>query len=134
MKKIFLVLSSMLILVACTSKREKAIELNKLGIQKMNRNQFKEAILVFDKAIGADATFEIPYYNRGNMKYSLMDYQGALTDYNKAIELNPGFADAYYNRAELYRTLNQPEKACADWKKAKEFGRSNLQDKLRGCN
>ena len=120
MKKIFLILVSLSLLVACTPKREKAMEFNKLGMHKMNQNLIKEAIVEFDKAIDADPTFDQPYYYRGNMKFSLLDYKGALADYNKAIELNSGFADAYYNRGELYQSTNQQEKACADWKKAKE--------------
>ncbi len=133
MKKIFLILVSLSLLVACTPKREKAMEFNKLGMHKMNQNLIKEAIVEFDKAIDADPTFDQPYYYRGNMKFSLLDYKGALADYNKAIELNSGFADAYYNRGELYQSTNQQEKACADWKKAKEYGRINLSDKLRHC-
>ena len=32
------------------------------------------------------------YYNRGNAKYDLQDYDGAIADYTKAIELNPNYA------------------------------------------
>ncbi len=134
MKKIFFILLSILILASCTSKREKAIVLNKSGIHKMNDNHIKEALADFDKAVQTDPTFDQAYYYRGNMKFSLTDYQGALADYTKAIELNPGFMDAYCNRAQVYQSIDQLDKACPDWKKAKELGRPNLEDKLSHCN
>jgi len=133
MKKLFLFTIASLLIVACTSKHEKAVELNKSGIRKMYSQQVDEALKDFDKAIELDPLFDQPYYYRGNIKYGATDYQGAQEDYSKAIELNPGFADAYYNRGNLYESINQRDKACADWLKAKENGKANLDDKLRFC-
>lgn len=31
------------------------------------------------------------YFNKGNTKFSLNDFEGAILDYNMAIELNPEF-------------------------------------------
>jgi len=118
---------------ACTSKHEKALELNKSGIRKIYSHQMDEALKDFDKASELDPLFDQPYYYRGNIKYGATDYQGALKDYSKAIEINPGFADAYHNRGNLYEAINQRDKACADWMKAKENGKANLEDKLRFC-
>jgi len=134
MKKIFLLAGLCLILVAaCTSKHEKALELNKSGIRKLYSYKTEEALKDFDKAIELDPLFDQPYFYRGNIKYGLGDYNGALFDYNKAIELNPGFADAYFNRGNVYESINQRDKACADWIKADENGKANLTDKLRNC-
>lgn len=133
MNKIFLFASLSLLLIACTSKKEKAEQYNKSGIKKMFILQYKEAMEDFNLAIELDPLYDQPYYYRGNLKYSAQDYQGALADYSKAIEVNPGFADAYTNRGNLYQALNQLEKACADWQKAHELGRPNLRDKLRFC-
>ena len=133
MKKIFLFVFLSILLIACTSKKEKAIQYNKSGIKKMFSLQYKEAMEDFNLAIELDPLFDQPYYYRGNLKYSAKDYQGALADYSKAIEVNPGFADAYGNRGNLYQSINQLEKACADWQKAHDLGKPNLRDKLRFC-
>ena len=37
--------------------------------------------------------------DKGNLKYSIQDYQGAIEDYTQAISINPGYAWAYNNRA-----------------------------------
>jgi tetratricopeptide (TPR) repeat protein len=133
MKNIFLLVAFSLFLIACTSKKEKAVQYNKAGIKKMFNLQYKEAMEDFDLAIELDPTYDQPYFYRGNLKYSNADYEGALVDYTKAIEVNPGFADAYSNRGNLYQALNKKDKACADWKKADELGKPNLKDKLRFC-
>jgi tetratricopeptide (TPR) repeat protein len=133
MKKLFLLTGFCLLLIACTSKHEKALELNKSGIKKMYSHQTEEALKDFDKAIELDPLFDQPYYYRGNIKYSATDYQGALADYSKAIEVNPGFADAYFNRGNVYQSINQRDKACADWLKAEELGKENLTDALKNC-
>jgi tetratricopeptide (TPR) repeat protein len=133
MKNIFLFVALSLLLIACTSKKEKAIQYNKSGIKNMFNLKNKEAMADFTLAIELDPTFDQPYYYRGNLKYSSGDYQGALADYTKAIEANPGFTDAYNNRGNLYQALNKQENACADWRKAHDLGRPNLEDKLRFC-
>ena len=50
----------------------------------------------FVTVLGQDKAVE--YYNNGNAKLHLKDYQGAIKDYTKAIELNPDAEGAYYNR------------------------------------
>ena len=133
MKKYILLITALILLFACTSKREKAIQYNKSGIKNMFSLKQKEAMEDFNLAIKIDPDYEQPYFFRGNLKYSQTDYQGALADYTKAIELNNGFTDAYANRGNLFQSLNQRDKACADWKKARELGKENMEDKLRGC-
>jgi tetratricopeptide (TPR) repeat protein len=133
MKKIILLTFLSLLLSACTSKKEKAVQYNKSGIKNMFKMNTKEAMEDFNLAIELDPMFDQPYFYRGNLKYSARDYQGALADYTKAIELNQGFADAYNNRGNLYQALNKLKDACADWQKAHDLGKPNLEDKLRFC-
>lgn len=133
MKKIILLASLSILLIACTSKKEKAIQYNKSGIKNMFNLKYTEALEDFNLAIELDPLFDQPYYYRGNLKYSKGDYQGALADYSKAVEVNPGFADAYSNRGNVYQSINQLKNACADWQKAHDLGKPNLQDKLKFC-
>ena len=62
------------------------------------------------------------YYNRGNAKGELKDYQGAIVDYTKAIEINPQYVDAYANRGIYREAVNDLKGACVDWRKAVELG------------
>ncbi len=47
------------------------------------------------------------YYNRGNIKFNLKNYEEAILDYNMAIELNPKFEEAYHNRGVTKRVLKR---------------------------
>ncbi len=133
MKKIFLLFCICPVFLACTSKHEKAVELNKKGIRNIYERHTEEALADFNNAIKLDPLYDQPYYYRGNLKFGAADYQGALADYSKAIELNAGFAEAYANRGNLYEAINRRDKACEDWVKADELGKPNLEDKLEHC-
>ena len=133
MKKIFLFAALSVVLISCTSKKEKAVQYNKSGLKEMFILHYKEAIEDFNMAIELDPLFDQPYYYRGILKYNEKDYQGALSDYTKAIENNPGFADAYCNRGNLFQSLNKMEEACADWQKAYDLGKHYMSDKLQLC-
>ena len=61
------------------------------------------------------------YFNRGNAKSVLKDYEGALEDYTKAIEQNlPGDDGVvlHFNRANTYADLDKFEEAVAEYDKA----------------
>lgn len=123
----------MLLVISCTSKRDKAMTFNNSGIKKMFEYKLEEAMKDFDNAIAADPEFDHPYFYRANMKFSLGDTKGAISDYTMAITLNPGFKSAYANRGDAYSSINIQDSACNDWKKAQELGKANLEEKLRRC-
>ena len=52
------------------------------------------------------------YYNRGQAKLSLHDYQGAIVDYSAAISLDPKYGKYYFARGMARFAL-------------KDYGRSN---------
>ena len=60
------------------------------------------------------------YFNRGNSKSVLEDYEGALEDYTKAIEERQGHDDPvlHFNRANTYADLHEFEKAMDEYDKA----------------
>ena len=71
------------------------------------------------------------YYNRGNTKIHIKDYQGAISDYTKAIEINPQFDLAYKNRGITLEQLGDLTGACTDWKKAAGLGDSEAAKWVR---
>ena len=58
------------------------------------------------------------YFDRGNVKYYLEDYQGAIEDYTQAIRLKPDLAEAYYNRGLAKSDLGDKQGAIADFNEA----------------
>jgi len=58
------------------------------------------------------------YFNCGNVKYYIGDYESAIEDYNEVIRLKPGYAEAYVNRGLAKANLRDYESAIADYDKA----------------
>lgn len=54
------------------------------------------------------------YYNRGNERYELKNYQGAIDDYIQALAINPNLPQVYYNRGNIQRKLGNYQKAIED--------------------
>ncbi len=79
------------------------------------------------------------YFNQGNLKASLKQYEEAIEDFDEAIKLDPEYADAYNNRGNLKASLKQYEEAIEDFNKAIKldpeyeyyFKRGNLKDSLK---
>ena len=55
------------------------------------------------------------YFNRGNSKAELGDYEGALQDYTDAIRINSSHSASYYNRGNAYADLYRFEEAVLDY-------------------
>mgnify|MGYP001216058181 FL=1 len=76
----------------------------------------------FSKALQLTSSFSIAYFNRGNVKCVLRDFNGALKDYETAIDINPNFAEAHFNSGFVLYYLNQKNIACDEFSKAGELG------------
>ena len=63
----------------------------------------------FDRLRGVDQ--DVVYYNRGNSKAELKDYEGALLDYTEAIKINPSSPHYHYNCANTYADLHRFDEA-----------------------
>lgn len=91
------------------------------GVANAQANNFKEAILNFNKVIELNPQFPEAYYNRGIAKFRLQDNIGAIQDFNKAISINPSFMRSYYNRGAAKFQLQDYQGALADFDKAIEI-------------
>jgi tetratricopeptide (TPR) repeat protein len=76
----------------------------------------------FSRVISLDPKMSFAWYNRGNIKNRMRNFEGALNDYSQALSLNPDFAEAYYNRALTLIYLGRTADACYDLSKAGELG------------
>ena len=86
------------------------------------RRVLKDEIIELTKLIDNNPQDAIAYYNRGNKKNTLKDYQGAIADYSKAIEINPQYVNAYKGRGFTKELVGDLKGACADWKEASSLG------------
>ncbi len=68
------------------------------GITRDNIGDHNGAIMDYTKVIFFSPSADV-YFNRGNSKYSLMNYIGAKEDFEKAIELDTSFTQAKYSLA-----------------------------------
>ena len=55
------------------------------------------------------------YFEQGNDKFRLGQYQGAIADYDQALRLNPDHAALYYNRGVARSRLGQHQDAITDY-------------------
>lgn len=58
------------------------------------------------------------YFNRGNFKLKLKEYNFSIKDFDKAIEISPEFAEAYYKRGEAKSSMGNHFEAVKDYNKA----------------
>jgi tetratricopeptide (TPR) repeat protein len=99
----------------------RATILNDRGVAYSRRQQQKEAIEDFNRAIQLYPEYAAVYNNRGNVLLGLGAVREAVKDFDRALLLAPGYAAAYSNRAGAYMKLGQVERAIADYSKAVEL-------------
>ena len=62
------------------------------------------------------------FFNRGNAKFMLDDFEGAMAYYNEATKLAPEFSEAYYNRGNAEAELGNWSQAISDFSTAWRIG------------
>ena len=82
------------------------------------RQQHKEAIDDFNRAIQLYPEYAAVYNNRGNVLLGLGAVKEAVKDFDRALVLAPGYAAAYSNRAGAYIKLGQVDRALADYSRS----------------
>ena len=92
-------------------------------------------IIFFSLSISCQSQTAEEFFEKGNVKDYLQDYNGAISDYNKAIEINPNNAEAYYNRGFAKINLGQKDSGCLDLSKAGKLGHSQDYEAIKDfCN
>ncbi|MBP7509504.1 MAG: tetratricopeptide repeat protein [Prolixibacteraceae bacterium] len=60
---------------------------------------YKTALVYYDKAITEGTDDKFIYFNRGYCYFQQLDYKNGIADFKKAAELDPAFGHAWYNLA-----------------------------------
>ncbi|TBN15532.1 tetratricopeptide repeat protein [Hyunsoonleella pacifica] len=80
------------------------------GLAKYDLQNYWSSILDFTKIIFSKPDADT-FYNRGNAKYALGDFEGAYEDYVMAIQYNRDFFQAYYNLGMAQFNLHKYKQA-----------------------
>ena len=85
------------------------------GIEAAIKEDFKNAIKHFTRAIELDSTYKAAYFNRGLCYFNQQKYLEAITDYTKTINLVPNDSKTYFNRGLCYDQLKKFCEAVGDF-------------------
>ena len=96
----------------------RAILLTDRGVARARKQNPREAIEDFNRAIELYPEYAPVYNNRGNVLLAIGAVREAIKDFDRAIVLAPGYAAAFSNRAGAHARLAQPEPAFLDYSRA----------------
>lgn len=85
------------------------------GSEKLKSQNFKEALIDYNKAIELNPKYGKAYNDRGFVKIYLADLDGALSDFNTAIEINPNQEEPYFNRGIAKAKLKDYKGSIVDY-------------------
>ena len=111
--KLLLIIFSIIILTGCDFKSSEDYrnEANKLE----QKEKFKEAILLLDKAIEKDPSNIKALLDRAVDKSTIEDFKGAIDDYSKVIDLDSDNGLSYLNRGKNKKRLEDYKGAITDF-------------------
>ncbi|MFL9831437.1 tetratricopeptide repeat protein [Flavobacterium sp. ST-87] len=107
------------------SKNENAMKAYHLGIAAARKENDKEAIEYYKKAISLDPEFAFAYDNMGLSYRKLNDIDNAILAYQKSLEIDPNGAMPLQNIAVAYQYKKEFYKAIDAYKKLAELDSKN---------
>lgn len=103
------------------SKNEEAMKAYHLGIAASKKENHKEAIEYYKKAIDLDPEFAFAYDNLGLSYRKLEDFDNAIIAYQKSLEIDPDGKMPLQNIAVVYQYKKEFNKAIDTYKKLSEL-------------
>ncbi len=98
------------------------------GEEKSVAEDYKSAIVDFDKAIALNFEHVRAYYKRAKAKFYINDYAGTIDDCTHAIKLNPEHARAYSGRGIAKVELSESQSNDGDAEKAQQLYQEAVED------
>lgn len=86
------------------------------------KNQYEDAIDLYNEVIEEDPEFTKAYNSRGSAKRDMGEYEEAITDFDKAIKLSSDTPEFYANRGLAKQDMGEFESAITDYNKASDLG------------
>ncbi|MCI9332969.1 MAG: tetratricopeptide repeat protein [Oscillibacter sp.] len=106
MKRVIIILISIVLLTACGKQAPTWQEQYDLGVRYLSEGNYEEAIIAFTAAIEIDPNQALAYVGRGDAYIGAGETEeklaAAQADYEKAIELGETLAEAYVGLADVY--------------------------------
>ena len=106
---------------AISQNTNSAFIYNNRGNERINLNDFDNALEDFNNAIKLNPGYAEAYNNRGNIKSNKRDFKGAMKDYDQALAIDSKYADVYNNRGLVKSQLNDKPGAIKDFTSAITF-------------
>lgn len=108
-----------IIYAAYTRFPKNSYVLGNMGHLFLAKNNPKEALKYFDKALRFDYQEKL-LINRAKAYIGLRQWSEAISDADRVLKINPKSSDAFFVKAKAIRHLHQPERAKLFEKKAEE--------------
>ena len=110
----YILLFSVLFLIACESAEERSDRFFNLGNQALANGEYEQAIQLFNESIKEVPNNAAALNNRGVAKMETDHPYEAILDYNQAIQIQSDYLDALFNRAYAYEEIGQYDKSLRD--------------------
>lgn len=109
-------------------KPDHYLSYEKLGKIEQARNNLKQAVFYFEKALSINTKNATAWNDLGNLYYDMVDYNNAIRCYKKAVEVDENFYWSYYNIG-LAMTRMYTKEDRKEMKEAKEWFEKALKIK-----
>lgn len=96
-------------------------EFVQLGLKQEDRQNYDEAIVLYNKALDLDPNFSNAFTHRAASYFGKKDYVTALADVNKAIVLDPQSVIAHHRKGLILKEQGKYDEAVAEYNKAIEL-------------
>lgn len=104
-----------------------------LGVEELNKGEYRSAQCCFDEAIKRDASNSEAYRCRSEAYGLIGDFDRAMADLDKSLSLDSGNVEAYIARGHVYTEKREFAKAAEDFQMALDLDPDFVADYLNSA-